>query len=320
MKVLVTGASGFVGSELVQELVRRGEYDVRAAVRSAAPGDALADVEVCGVGDISDATDWRDALAGVDCVVHLAGRAHVLRESRRSPLQAFRTVNTAGTLTLAQQAARTGVKRFVFVSSIGVNGVQTTGAPFDEDSRCAPAAPYAVSKYEAEQGLRSLLRSHPMEWVIVRPPLVYAAHAPGNFGRLLKWVHRGVPLPLASVQNARSMVALENLVDFLITALAHPQAANQLFLVSDGWAVSTPQIVRHLAKGMGRASRLFPVPPALLWAGATAVGKRSLCQQLCGSLEVDDTKSHALLDWHPVMGPQQALVAAGCKYDASLEC
>ncbi len=302
-RCLITGASGFVGRHLFQRMDLLG-LPVRGASRQAlgATGDWV-QVDVRG-----GSTDWRAALLDCDSVVHAAGRAHVLKEQACDPLALFREANVDVTLALAEQALMMGVKRFVFISSIGVSGnVTSTGQPFTEQQRPQPHAPYAVSKLEAEQALTRLLAGTSMELVIVRPPLVYASHAPGNFARLLGLVHRRLPLPFGSVENARSMVALENLVDFLMCCLRHPSAAGQTFLVADGEDLSTAELIRVLADGMGHTPRLVPVPTALLALGARLTGRMSMYQQLCLSLQVDTSKARSLLGWRPPVCARTAL-------------
>ncbi|NWC95268.1 MULTISPECIES: NAD-dependent epimerase/dehydratase family protein [unclassified Pseudomonas] len=309
MKILVTGATGFVGRSLCAHLVAQG-HDVTAFVRNGAHG--LADVKVA-TGALDDEDFVTRTLTEIDCVVHLAGRAHQLDDNSDNPLEAFRIVNRDATLVLAACARQAGVKRFVFISSIGVNGSSTTVEPFCEDSAATPLADYAISKHEAELEL-SRLKCDDFDVVIVRPPLVYAAHAPGNFARLLKLVSAGVPVPFASLTNQRSMIALENLVDFISLCVVHPAAANELFLISDGIDVSTPQIFRYLAQGMGKRSIHFYFPQPLIHAAAKMIGKEALYKQLCGSLVVDSGKARKLLGWKPLLSPEQALIRSGTLY------
>jgi nucleoside-diphosphate-sugar epimerase len=251
--------------------------------------------------------------------VHTAARAHVLNDRVTDPLAEFRRVNTVGTLRLAEQAAATGVKRFVFVSSIGVNGVQTSiGKPFSEATQPKPHNAYALSKWEAEQGLMRIADETGLEVVIIRPPLVYGCNAPGNFGSLMRAVQRGWPLPLGAVHNQRSLVALDNLVDFIVTCITHPQAANQTFLVSDGQDLSTTELVRGMAQAAGVPARLLPVPVWALQAGATLLGKGDAVQRLCGNLQVDISKARNLLGWTPPVSVAAGLLLAmGRKPDVS---
>lgn len=294
--ILVTGASGFVGRQLCRHLQERGEQ-FRMCMRHAYPN-------TISVGDINESTDWNTALLGVQVVIHLAGRAHVLNHTL--PYE-FRRVNVEGTLNLASQAAAAGVKRFIFVSSIGVNGNRTVCSPFSESDQPNPQEPYAVSKWEAEKLLLNLAAETDMELVIIRPPLVYGSNAPGNFGRLYRLVRRGIPLPLGAIRNHRSLVALENLVDLIITCIGHPSAVGQTFLVSDGEDVSTPDLIRRIAFSMGRTVRLIPVPYAILVAGMTLLGRRELATRLCGSLQVDITKARKVLGWTPPVKMDDAL-------------
>lgn len=314
MKVLITGASGFVGRAVFGALKLNSEYEVRGTARANTKqkNDSLIEI-----GDISAVTGWSAALHEVDVVVHLAARAHVLNDNSADPLAEFRRVNVDGALALAEQALTAGVKRFVFISSIGVNGTQTTTEAFDESSVLAPQFDYALSKLEAEQGLKSLLQGTEMELVIIRPPLVYSGHAPGNFQRLLKLVASGAPLPFASVNNQRSLVALDNLVDFIACCVEHPAAANELFLISDGIDVSTPEMLGYLSEGMGQKPRALSLPNGLMRWGATLLGKKTLYTQLCGSLVVDSSKARELLGWQPPVTPREALIKAGHEFKAS---
>jgi nucleoside-diphosphate-sugar epimerase len=263
------------------------------------------------VGDLLPATDWSAALQDVDKLVHCAARVHVMQDDSTDPLRAYRLVNVECTLNLARQAAASGVRRFVFVSSIKVNGEATQPRqPFSADDLPAPLDPYGVSKLEAEQGLREIEARTGMEVVIVRPPLVYGPGVKANFASMMRWVARGLPLPFGAIDNARSMVALGNLVDFLVTCLKHPEAAGQTFLVSDGEDVSTTELLRRTAKAMGKKALLLPIPSSVLVSGATLLGKRSVAQRLCGSLQVDIEKTRRLLGWNPPLTLDQGLKKA----------
>ena len=296
-KVLVTGANGFIGRALVAALVRDGVETCAALrrVNKATPGDFDARVPVHAVGDIGPATDWTPALKGVQSVVHLAARVHVMKENALDPLTEFRRVNTLGTLRHASMAAQAGVRRFVYVSTVKVNGEATTNMPFREDDRPCPSDPYSISKWEAEQGLRRIASETGMEIVIIRPPLVYGPGVGGNFLAILKWIYRGIPLPLASVRNQRSLVGLGTLVSLIVSCLSHPRAAGEVFLASDGEDLSTPELLRRVAHALGKRSRLFPFPVFLLHATARALGKDGVCERLCGSLKVDSGKARRLL-------------------------
>lgn len=299
-KVVVTGSSGFIGSNLCRYLQARG-YDIQPLLRRPA-----------GIAD-----DLPVVPRPVDCMIHLAGRAHVLADRESDPLHAFREANCANTLRVAKAALAAGASRFIFVSSIGVNGQQTCQQPFDEQSPPAPHADYAVSKYEAELQLQALVHGSAMELVIIRPPLVYAGHAPGNFHRLLRLIALGAPLPLRSVQNQRSMIALDNLVDFISTCIEHPAAANELFLVSDAEALAIHEVIDLLAAGMGNKPCLIAFPQNLIRWLATFLGRKSMYVQLCGSLAIDASKAGRLLGWQPPVAAQEALRRAGADYAAA---
>lgn len=312
--VFITGATGFVGRVLVKQLLANMTYELNLLVREEiAPFDAAVNQIVI---PRHNSFGGRLPLDGALAVIHLAGRAHILNDKFDSPLSEFRRVNVQAMLDLARQSIAAGVKRFIFISSIGVNGSQTNSGSFRECSPPHPIADYAISKFEAEQELRSLTSGSPMELVIIRPPLVYAGHAPGNFRRLLKLVSTGMPLPFASVLNSRSMVALENLVDFVSLCIRHPAAANELFLVADAQSVSTVEMMTYLAEGMGVRQRLFPMPDILLRTGASLLGKQAIYSQLCGSLVVDSSKAQELLGWAPPVSTFDALRQAGRDYIA----
>ena len=307
MRILVTGASGFVGRALVERLSREAEHEVIATVRR--PESALvAGVTYVTVGDLDSSTDWSAAVRACDVVVHAAARVHLIKDAAADPLAAFRRVNVQGTLNLARQAIASGVRRFVFVSSIKVNGEETLPArPFDAADEPAPIDAYGRSKLEAELGLRELLADAGIAWVIVRPPLVYGPHVKANFLRMMRWVKRGVPLPFAGVRNRRSFVALENLVSLLHRCSVHPSAADQVFLAADGEDLSTPDLLRRLGVALGTPARLIDVPPAMLSAAAWLTGKRDLARRLLGNLQVDAAKARAVLDWAPEVTVDEAL-------------
>ncbi len=269
--MLVTGANGFVGSTLCAALRQKG-YAVRAALRNPANFD-IAGCEVVRVPTLEADTDWADALQGITTVVHLAARVHVMHDVASDPLAEFRRVNVAGTERLARAAAASGVKRLVYVSSIKVNGEETRGRTYTEKLSPDPQDPYGVSKWEAEQMLHRVANETGLEVVIVRPPLVYGAGVKGNFIQMLKVLAKGIPLPLASVRNLRSLVYVENLADALIACATHPAAAGQTYLVSDGEDISTPAMLRQLGDALGRPARMFPCPPALLKLAGGLTGK-----------------------------------------------
>jgi nucleoside-diphosphate-sugar epimerase len=307
---LLTGTTGFIGRHIAQELMAHGARIVMA-VRAAPKNSGSAPPGLCWhqVGDINSKTDWQPALQGLQSVVHCAARAHVMREHAADALAAYREVNLAGTLRLAQQAAASGVRRFVFLSSIGVNGNKST-EPFTEASDPHPHDAYALSKFEAEQALLYLAAKTGMEVVIIRPPLVYGPGATGNFGNLVRVVQRGWPLPLGAVHNQRSFVALENLVSLVLLCADRersPLAANRVFVVADGEDVSTSTLLRKVARAAGRPSRLLPVPASWLRAGASLFGKRAVADRLLGNLQVDATKARTLLGWRPVVTMDEQL-------------
>ena len=301
--VLLTGATGFIGGRLAELLEELPRIDLKCAVRregAAAVGDEIV------VPELDSHANWFEALAGRGVVIHAAARAHIMKDELRDPLEEYRRVNVRGTLELARQAAEAGVCRFLFISSIGVNG-NLNNWPFSEDDEPNPAEPYAQSKWEAEQGLWDISKSTGMEVVIIRPPLVYGPNAPGNFGSLVRWVDKGLPLPLGAIHNKRSLVALDNLVDLIITCIDHPAAANQVFLAGDGEDLSTTELLQGVAKAMGKPSRLVPVPAGLLMFGATVLGKKAMAQRLLGSLQVDISKARNLLGWQPPLSVEEGL-------------
>ena len=299
MKILVTGASGFVGSALVSKLSEGSTKQITAATRKL-KSNFKKTVAVFPVGEFFELVDWKNSLTGVDVVIHCAARVHVMREFSSNPLAEFRRINAVGSLRLAEQAAIGGVKRFIFISSIKVNGAATKlGAAFYADDTPAPRDPYAISKWEAEQGLHEISVKYGMELVIIRPPLVYGPGVKENFAALVKLARYKIPLPLGSVNNKRSFVYLDNLVDFIVLCAEHPLAANQTFLVSDGEDVSTTELLCRLRKILQRPARLLPVPVFFLRMVASLFGRRDMATRLCESLQLDVKKNREILGWKP---------------------
>lgn len=309
MKVLVTGASGFIGSALCKELAESG-MTVTALLRNRMPETMDVLQVIC---ELDDTTAISEALIGVDVVVHLAGRAHRINEKLADPLAVYRKINCDKALSIAELAVSANVKRFVFISSIAVNGVETGSEAINEFSEPRPVKAYAISKFEAEMKLARLLEAK-MELVIVRPPLVYSAHAAGNFQRLLRLVDLGVPMPFSRVTAKRSLISLVNLISLLKLTITHPKAANELFLVSDGVDLALPEILRALAEGMNRRLIIFPVPVSLLHFGAIVLRKEHLFSQLCGSYLINSSKARSLLNWTPSYDVRKELSLAAKDY------
>ncbi|MBV5322943.1 MAG: SDR family oxidoreductase [Ilumatobacteraceae bacterium] len=305
MKVLVTGANGFVGRSLCPQLLSRG-IAVRAAVRSDSAG--VPGLECVNMGALDAHTRWLTALAGVSVVVHLAARVHVMHDSAADPLTQYRQVNVQASLNLARQAAAAGVRRLVFVSSIKVNGELTLpGQAFSEADTPNPQDSYGVSKFEAEQGLWQIAHDSGLEIVIIRPPLVYGPGVRANFAALMRAVQRGWPLPFGAVNNLRSLVGIDNLVDFMVQCGIHPAAANQTFLISDGQDLSTPQWVQGIAQAANVPARLLPVPRWILQAAGGLTGQALAVQRLCGNLQLDISKARQRLGWSPVVTVAEGL-------------
>lgn len=303
--VLVSGAGGFVGNALFKSLSECSNLSVSGAVRSkkGAPIESVSEI-----GDIHSKTDWSTVLKEQNVVIHTAALLQMKHGESAETLKAFRKVNTAGTLNLAKQAAAAGVRRFIFISSIKVNGERTfQGAPFTEDDVPAPSDAYAISKLEAEQGLWEIGRDTGMEIAVIRPPLVYGPGVRGNFASLVGLVRRGLPLPLGAVNNKRSFVSLDNLIDLIARCVVHPGAANQLFMVSDGYDLSTPELLCRIATAVDRPARLIPLPNGFLKFAALLLGKKTLAQRLLGSLQVDIAKVRDLLNWEPPIPVDEGL-------------
>ncbi len=294
MKLLVTGASGLVGSHVVSAALNQNMTVVGQTHRQSVE---YIDCYQC---DISALTDWSQALQGVDCVVHCAARVHQMTDDSLSPLDAYREVNTEGTLNLARQSIAAGVKRFVFISSVKVNGeFSERGQPFINLSEQVPSDPYGLSKFEAEQGLWQLAKETGLEVVVIRPPLVYGPDVKANFLSMMNWIKKGIPLPLGAIHNTRSLVFVDNLADLILTCCIHSNANGETFLVSDDCDVSTSQLLREVAKSMAVSYRMLPVPMSWITFAAGLMGKPGIAQRLCGNLQVDITHTKQTLGWIP---------------------
>lgn len=311
--ILISGANGFVGRVLCDTLAKRC-VAIRPGVRGAR--EQVSGVSPYVVGDIGAHTDWAPALEDVSEVVHLASRVHVMNESGSDIDALYRATNTFGTLRLAQQAADAGVKRFVFLSSIKVNGEERDEA-YSENDQPAPIGPYATSKRDAELGLWEVADRSGMEVVVIRPPLVYGPGVKANFLSMMRWLHRGVPLPFGAISNRRSLVSIGNLVDFIITCVDHPAAANETFMVSDGEDLSTTDLLVRLAAALEVKARLIKVPVPVLRLGATMFGQGETLRRLCGSLCVDASKANRLLNWSPPLSVDDGLRAAADHFRAT---
>jgi nucleoside-diphosphate-sugar epimerase len=300
MKILITGANGFVGLPVSQYLISTG-HQVVGTIRSR---DSLSvvnsQIHLKVIGYIDELTDWQDCLAGVECVIHLANRAHVMDEQSNNPLALYRKVNAEGTLNLARQAAAAGVKRLIFISSIKVNGESTLpGQALTSNNQHVPVDPYSLSKYEAELGLKLIAEHTGLEVVVIRPPLIYGPGVKANFLKMMQWVEKGIPLPLGDIQNQRSMLGLDNLINFIELCLTHANAPGQTFLVSDDHDVSTTELLKEIASAMHQPSRLLSIPQYFIEKSLILLGQRHISERLCGLLQLDISLAKRLLSWKP---------------------
>jgi nucleoside-diphosphate-sugar epimerase len=303
--ILITGANGFIGRHLCQVLLDNG-VEFCAACRQKKQNPMFQNAIT--VGDIGPETNWADALRDVKVVIHLAARVHVMHDKAVDPLAEFRHVNVDGTLNLARQAAEHGVRRFIYISSIKVNGEGTQlDRPFFADNNPAPSDPYAISKYEAEQSLLKLASETEMDVVIIRPPLVYGPGVKANFLSMMRWVNKGIPLPLGAINNKRSLVAVENLIDLIIRCIEHPAAANEVFLVGDDYDLTITELLKKMGLALNKPAKLIPVPAKILYILAKILGKKDMAVRLLGSLQVDIEKTKKLLNWKPPVSVDDAL-------------
>lgn len=316
MNILITGATGFIGTALLEKMEKQQNVFVHATTRIPHKKNSIEkNIRWFTKKTIDAGTDWHNELKNIDVVIHLAARAHVSHKKNNEELELFKEINVRGTLRLATQAIEAGVKRFIFLSSIGVNGSETPEKqPFSEDSPINPDTYYAQSKFDAETELLRISKYNHMEVVIIRPPLVYSDVAPGNFRILLKMVSAGIPLPFKSLNNKKSFVSIRNLIDFIALCTSHPKAANQLFLISDDEDLSTEEILNYLAIGMCKKTRLFFIPSLFVKFIAGILKKDRAYIQLYSSLQINTKKAIKLLDWTPQEKATNALIEAGKQF------
>ena len=308
-KIMVTGVNGFIGCTLCKTLSQK-KFTVNGILRSpnTAGSQSIAGINYLSVGDIGAQTDWSTTLLGMNCVIHTAARAHIMNENKADALAAYRSINVEGTRNLAKQAANAGVSRFVYLSSIKVNGEQTFfGNRFCSGDDAFPEDAHGISKWEAEQALHEVSASTAMEVVIIRPPLVYGPGVKGNFLSMLRWLNRGIPLPLGSIHNQRSLVGIDNLVDIIINCIDNPEAANKTFLVSDGEDLSTTELLLRLGTALNKSTRLLPVTASVLEITAQLFGKKAVTRRLLGNLQVDISKTKEVLNWSPPVSVDEGL-------------
>ncbi len=309
MKILVTGSTGFIGRALIDSLLKNN-YSVFATVRNTSCNYFNPDVNLINIGHLTPTFDWSHDLQGVDVIIHLAARTHILNDQSRHRLSSYRYVNVECSLNLARQAAKVGVKRFIYLSSIKVNGEFTTlGQPFKAEDIPMPQDFYGISKFEAELGLLKISEEFGMELVIIRSPLVYGPGVKANFLSIIRWLKLGIPIPLGGViRNKRSFIFLDNLIDIIVTCINHPQAVNEIFLVSDDEDLSTAELLKRLSLALGSSSRLISIPTTLVIYGAKLVGRSDIAQRLCYSLQVDINKTKDLLNWKPKVSVDNGLL------------
>ena len=318
MNILVTGANGFVGQSLVNNLLNNTKYKVVAGVRKIPAKKVNCEYRL--INNLEDKPVLSNVFRDIDVVIHTAARVHIMDDKSADPLTEFRKVNVEGTLNLVRQAVEAGVKRFIFISSIKVNGEGTDlGKPYTEHSKPNPIDPYGISKYEAEQGLIKLAKTTPLEVVIIRPTLIYGENVKGNFHSLMKWTYRGVPLPIGGIKrNLRSLVSVDNLVDFIVTCIEHKDAKNEVFLISDDDDISTAGLLEEIAKGLGVKNKAVNIPAGFINTAASAIGKSGVAQRLSGSLQVDISKAKKLLGWHPKYSTSESIQETARSYKSGL--
>jgi len=306
-KIFVTGASGFIGQSICKHLIN-SKYTVCGGVRDKTSIPNTSMIKYLNVGDIALQKNWKNILAGYDCVIHCAGRAHVINEIKINSLETYRLINLKSTAELAKQCSIAGVKRMIFLSSIGVLGSNTNNRkPFLYSDKPNPTENYALSKYEAEQELFKISKETGLEIVVIRPPLVYGPFAPGNLKRLIRIISYGIPLPFGLINNKKSLIGIDNLIDFITLCIEHPSAVGKTFLVSDNEDISTPDLISSIAYNMGRSTRLFPLPIALLKLSSQIIGRQSEINRLIGSLQVDTNYTRKLLNWTPPLSFKEGI-------------